>query len=227
MGILTRAQIVAQGMATAGRDDLTTSANTWLQNWLNSVAASWDWAILRDESTVTLSTQQKDIGNGSGGITPAILRVCDEIWWFTTDRNARGRVVIRDQNASPFDVIQRTDITGSPASVRILKAGYGVARLSFEPTPDKTYNLRVPYQKLGTQLTSDSDVPWYENDETMIQAIAYKTHEYADGKDAPVTVAAQQQLAALLNNDKYRYGIGKGQNDTLYKDPAIFPRSRR
>jgi hypothetical protein len=227
MGLLTRSEIVTQGMYTAGRDDLTTLANTWLQNWLNSVAAAWDWQILRNEATVSLSAQQMDIGNGSGGISERILRVNDEMWWYTTDRNTRGRIELRDQNAGPRDRIQPTTTVGSPASVRILKPGIGVARLSFEPTPDKTYNLFVSYQHMGAQLTGDSSVPWYENDETMIQAVAYKTHEYVDGKDAPVTVAAQQMLSALVNNDKYRYGIAAGQNDTLYKDPKVFPRSRR
>lgn len=227
MGIKTRAEIVAEGMSTAGRDDLTTQANGWLQNWLNSVAASWDWAILRRESTVSLSSQQKDIGNGQGGISDRILRVVNEIWWYTTDQTSQGRVNVRDQNASPLDTIQPTTTIGSPASVRILKPSLGVARLNFEPTPDKTYNLFVPYQILGTQLSSDTDIPWYENDETMIQAVAFKTHEYADGKDAPTTQAAQQQLSMLLNNDKYRYGISAGQNDVLYKDPKVFPRSRR
>lgn len=227
MALMTRGAIVLEGMRTAGRDDLETLANTWLQNWLNAVAASWNWPILRRESTVTLNAQTVDYGNGQGGVSDPILRVIDEIWWFKTDRTANGRIKLRDQNASPIEKIQKTDIIGVPASARNLKAGFGVARLSFEPTPDQTYSLYLPYQILGTQLSADTDVPWYENDETMIQAVAYKTHEYSDGKDSPVTVAAQQTLAALLSNDRYRYGNGAKQNDVAYKDPTVFPKSRR
>ena len=227
MGLMTRSEIVLEGMRTAGRDDLGTLANTWLQNWLNAVAASWDWPILRREASVTLNAQTMDYGNGTNGVSDRILRVIDELWWYTTDRATRNRIKLRDQNASPFDKIQKTDIIGPPASARVLKAGFGVARLSFEPTPDQTYSLWLPYQHLPTQMTSDSDVPWYENDETMIQAVAYKTHEYSDGKDSPVTVAAQQTLAGLLSNDRYRYGNSAGQNDVAYKDPKVFPKSRR
>jgi hypothetical protein len=227
MALMTRSEIVLEGMRTAGRDDLGTLANTWLQNWLNAVAASWDWPILRRELSVTLNAQTMDYGNGTNGVSDRILRVIDELWWYTTDRSARGRIALRDQNAAPIDKIQASTVTGVPVSARSLKAGFGVARLSFSPTPDKAYNLWLPYQHLPTQMTSDSDVPWYENDETMIQAVAYKTHEYADGKDSPVTVAAQQTLAGLLSNDRYRYGNSAGQNDVAYKDPKVFPKSRR
>lgn len=227
MALMTRGEIVAEGMRTAGRDDLETLANTWLQNWLNAVAASWDWPILRRESEVDISAQQVDYGSGSGGIAVPILRVIDEMWWYTSDKASRGRLTLRDQNASPFDKIQSSSIVGSPVSVRVLKPGFGVARLSFEPAPDQAYKLWLPYQALPTQMSSDSDVPWYENDETMIQAVAFKTHEYSDGKESPATVAAQQHLAALLSNDRYRYGNAAGQNDTAFKDPKVFPRSRR
>jgi hypothetical protein len=227
MGVLTRGEIVAQGMATAGRDDLTVEARVWLQNWLNAVAASSDWQVLRRESQVTLNAQQIDVGAGQGGILERILRIGDEMWWFTADRNNRGRIKVRDQNAAPIDRIQPTSITGSPASVRILKPSAGVARLSFEPTPDRSYLLYLNYQVQPSNMAADTDVPWYENDETMIQAVAFKTHEYADGKDAPTTQAAQQVLSGLLNADRYRYTIAAGQNDVIYKDPKTFPRSRR
>ena len=227
MALMTRGDIVLEGMRTAGRDDLETLANVWLQNWLNAVAASWDWPILRRESLVDITAQTVDYGGGSGGVDDRILRVIDELWWYTSDRSTRGRINLRDQNASPFDKIQATTITGAPSSARVLKAGFGVARLSFEPTPDQTYKLFIPYQHLPTQMTADTNTPWYESDETMIQAVAFKTHEYSDGKDSPATVAAQQHLAALLANDRYRYGNSAGQNDVAYKDPKVFPRSRR
>ena len=187
MALMTRGEIVAEGMRTAGRDDLETLANTWLQNWLNAVAASWDWPILRRESEVNVNAQTMDYGNGTNGVSERILRVIDELWWYTTDKSTRGRIALRDQNASPFDKIQQSTITGHPASARVLKAGFGVARLSFEPTPDQTYKLFLPFQHLPTQMTTDADTPWYENDETMIQAVAFKTHEYSDGLGTKMT----------------------------------------
>lgn len=227
MGLKTRAEIVEEGMAVAGRDDLGDQANIWLQNWLNSVAASWDWQILRRESEVSISAQLVDYGSGSGGISDMIYRVIDELWWYTTDRTSRGRIRVRDQNSSPIERIQPTTITGIPLTVRITKPGFGVARLSFDPAPDQTYKMLLPYQIIPGQMTDDASVPWFEDDETMVQAVAFMTLRYADGKDSPATIAAQQELSALLNAARNRYGNGPGQNDRLYKDPAIFPRSRK
>jgi len=227
MGQMTRGDIVDEGQKLAGRDDSATLANGWLQRWLDSVAASHDWPLLRTETVVSLSAQQADYGNRQGGISTKILRVLDEIWYYTTDRLSSGRVPIRDSLAPPHERIQPTTVVGPPVSVRVLSGGFGVARLSFNPTPDRTYSLLLPYQNLPAAMSTDADVPWYPNDETMIQAVAFKTHEYFDGKDAPATVAAQQHLAALLTNDRARYGNAPGQNDKIFKDPSVFPRSRR
>ena len=47
MGQMTRDQIVQAGMLEAGRDDSATLAEGWLQRWLDSVAASWQWPSLQ------------------------------------------------------------------------------------------------------------------------------------------------------------------------------------
>ena len=75
-------------------------------------------------------------------------------------------------------------------------------------------------------MTAGSDVPWYPNDETMVQAVAFKNHEFYDGKDAPVTQAAQQMLASLVANDRIRYGSVTGINDNLILDPTRFRAKR-
>jgi hypothetical protein len=71
-----------------------------------------------------------------------------------------------------------------------------------------------------------SETPWYPNDETMVQAVAFKNLEFYMGKDAPTTQAAQQQLASLATNDRSRYGTNPGINDNLILDPTVF-KSRR
>lgn len=226
--LLSRAQIVAQGLTLAGRDDeATLIANQWLQNWLNAVAASWSWPILRREASVSLSTQTKDVGAGQGGVSDYVLRIIDELWWYADGGASYGRIKLRDHNAPAIEKFQPTDIVGAPQTYRVTKPGFGVARLSFDPAPDRTYTLYMAYQSLGTQLSQDSSVPWYENDETLIQAVAFKALEYFDGKDAATTQAAQLQLAGLLNADKFRYGTAAGQNDVVYKDPKVFPKSRK
>jgi hypothetical protein len=60
----------------------------------------------------------------------------------------------------------------------------------------------------------------------MVQVVAFKNHEYFDGKDAPVTQAAQQMLAGLVTADRLRFGAITGVNDSMGLDPTFF-RPRR
>jgi hypothetical protein len=224
MGQMTRDQIVQAGQLEAGRDDSATLAEGWLQRWLDSVAASWQWPLLQREATgIVLAAQSLDVGGGSGGITEKITRILDNIWWYTSDNKSWGRVRIRSNIGAPIDKLATTS-TGRPETVRVQASGtFGIQRLSFYPTPDQSYRLTVPHMVLPATISVGSAIPWYPNDETMIAAVVFKTHEYYQGIENPKTVAAQQRLASLVLDDRVRYGHGPGQADTLPLDVGIFP----
>lgn len=228
MGIMTRAEIIAEGLRTAMRpeDDYPTQATGWLQRWLNAVASSWPWPLLQTEATgLTVSSGSLVVGNGSGGITERILRVLDNCWIYDSTNSLMQRVRIRTQLSKPQDRIVN-NTTGLPGEIRIFATSFGQWTLRFFPNPNTTYYLTMPYIFLPDDMTADSDVPWYPNDETMIQAVAFKAHEFADGKDHPQTIACQQQLAGLLSNDRLRYGSVNGINDVLALNPARFLRAK-
>jgi len=224
VGQMTRDQIVQAGMLEAGRDDSATLAEGWLQRWLDSVAASWQWPSLQRETIgVPLSSSTLDVGGGFGGVAEKIVRILDNIWWYTADRRGYGRVRIRSNLGNPLERIGPT-VTGSPESARIQAGGFwGVHRLSITPAPDKAYLLSVPYMTLPAAMTQGSDTPWYPNDETAIAAVVFKTHEYYNGIEDAKTVAAQQRLASLILADRVRYGHGPGQSDSLPLDVGLFP----
>lgn len=227
MGQLTRDQIVSEGQLLAGRDDMATQANGWLQRWLDSVAASWPWPQLQDEQVgvaLAQGAQSVDFGNGTT-VTPKVQKILDNIWVYSSDRTFRRRIRIRHQLSDPGDRIGSTNATGTPSNCRIFQKAYnewGKWTLHFDLIADKAYLLTVPYLVMPPAVVAGSETPWYPNDETMVQAVAFKVAEYHHGKDAPTTQAFQQMLAGLIANDRIRYGAIHGVNDTLALDPSVF-----
>ena len=229
MGIQTRATIVSEGQLLAGRDDMATQANTWLQRWLDSVAASWPWPQLHAEAVavpLAAGTSPITVG-GASPITQKVLRILDNVWLYDTNRTFRQRVRIRHWLGSPVDRIGDTTNIGKPTAIRVTPTTtFGQWTLYFEPYPDTSYLLTMPYIFLPDPLTLDTQIPWYPNDETMVQAVAFKVSEYHNGKDSPVTAAFQQQLAVMVSNDRVRYGSVNGINDSLILNPAVFKPKR-
>ena len=229
MGSLTRTEIIAEGLRTAMRpdDDYPTLTAGWLQRWLDSVAASWPWPVLQTEAIdLDVSAASLVVGGASGGIDDKILKILDNCWLYDSNRSVVQRLRIRGQLNTPRDRIVPSGSTGTPQEIRLFNTSFGVWTLRFFPNPDRQYYMTLPYIRLPVAMTQDADVPWYPNDETMIQAVAFKAHEHADGKDAPGTQTAQQQLAALVSNDHIRYGSAHGINDMLTLDPARFTRAK-
>lgn len=229
MGQLTRDQIVSEGQLLAGRDDNATASNSWLQRWLDSVAASWNWPTLHDEAigiAVTSGTASVTVGGGSGGITPKIIKILDSVWLYNSTRTWRKRLRIRHFVGDPVDRIGATDNTGAPDTFRMKQTVFGTWILYFDRIPDQAYLLTIPYIVMPAAISTGSETPWYPNDETMVQAVAFKNHEFYDGKDAAVTQAAQQMLAGLATNDRMRFGQVTGINDNLILDPTVFKTRR-
>ena len=232
MGMLTRAEIVSEGQLLAGRDDMATEAAKWLQRWLDSVAASWPWPQLLVENTVVpVSAGQTAVpvaaavsGFGTLAAIGGVTQVRDNVWVYNPARTWRSRLRIKHTLGDPADQIGPTSDIGRPQFARVLSSGPFAWSLRLNPIPNEDIQLLIPVQVLGARLSSDTAIPWYPNDETMVQAVAFKVSEYHNGKDSPVTGAFQQQLAGLVSNDRIRYGSVSGINDTLPLDRNVFRR---
>lgn len=225
MGSNTRDQIVSEGQLLAGRDDMATQGATWLQRWLDSIAASWRWPLLQTEITgVALSAGATSltIGDGDNGVATKILTIRDNVWVYDSTRSSRARARIKHQLSVPTDSISPTTHTGRPQSIRVFASSFGKWILRFDPTPDQNYLLSIPYNFIPVALTTGSEIPWYPNDETMVQAVAFKVSEYHNGKDSGVTQAFQEALAGMVSNDRIRYGSVDGINDSLILSPSVF-----
>lgn len=223
MGALTASEIVSEGQLLAGRDDNAVAALRWLNRWLRSVAASWSWPQLQREAiglSLPAGTVGLVVGNGAL-ITPPVQKVLDNIWLYTPDKTFRKRIRIKHQLSEPSDLLSPDSQTGVPSTVRIFSNSHGKWELTFWVIPNKDFYITLPYIESPVDVLT-TDVPWYPNDETMVQAVAFKTHEFYDGKEAPATNAAQQLLAGMVTNDRIRFGSVVGINDTLILDPTTF-----
>lgn len=227
MGIATRLEIVSEGQLLAQRDDAAALATTWLQRWLNAVAASWPWPVLQQEALdVPVTSHVLELGGNEATIEDLVFRILDNCWVYTADKTTLARVRIKPQQNKPTDRLLAATNVGVPTAMRVFQPEFGKWTAYLDPAPDKPYLMSVPYLKIPAQMVADDDVPWYPNDETMVQAVAFKCHEYFDGKDSDVTNAAQQLLSQSLANDRIRYGAVTGINDVLQLSLTRFTRAK-
>lgn len=221
----TRIDIVNEGMLLAGRDDIADRANVWLQTWLDSVANSWPWPINTREKfaiPVAASTRELVVGNGNGGITQKVLRIFDNIWGYSTDYRSRTRVRIKQFLTQPELLGDTNPAISMPAECRVTQpAGFGSFTLSLNPVPRDAMLLVLDYLELPTALASDSSVPWYPNDATMIQYICARTMLYDNGNDGAYQ-AAIAETADMVKNDRMRYGTIPGQNDVMQLAAGVY-----
>lgn len=230
MATMRSYDIITEGMLLAGRDDVRTRAQVWLQTWLDSVAASWPWPQLCVEAEIALASgiQTKDLGNGSGTITNRILRPLDNTWLYKSDYTLRQRVGINQFLTQPGIINSPTQGAGLPQVARLVPQGpaHGKWRLEFQRVTDVAYMLHFSYVELPAAYSmassSTSDIPWYPCDATMIELVAAKCAAYDDGIDSNSAQAAMDNVSRMVSADRVRYGMSLGVHDVMQLDQSIF-----
>lgn len=231
MGAKTLTTVVSEGMALAGRDDLSTEVMAWVNNWLRQTYLSWDYPFLlrsREGLSLAAGTQTVVVGGGNGGVTPEIQRILDPVWVYKSDYTAKGQARIRplyggNDERSEERVQDATVRRGIPTQVRVRPSttAYGVWTLVFLPVPDVAYLLALDYVELPATLAG-ADTPLYPNDLTLVQAALTATALYNNGHDSPEYQDAIQVLARRTAEDKARFGATPGVNDVLPLDGGVF-----
>ena len=229
MGVMTRSTLVAAALNEAGNTSLTTLANGWLNDWLDSVAAGWPWPqIQRRIAGVALATatQSLSFGNGSAGVALRVLRVIDPIWVYASDYSVkrRARVLPIHQSNMAWDesIHDPTTNIGIPAQFKVRADTSTLFKWSLIPTPvpDRALLLAIDYLCIPAQLTASGDVPWYPNDRTIRQAIKCGALNYMKKKDE--LQVERDILRSYVTEDKVKYGEVPGTNDQLGLDPSVF-----
>lgn len=223
MGEKTALTLVREGGLLAGRDDLEARLLVRLPMWLDSVAMSWPWPVLKKTATglsLPAGTTALTLGR-TGVIADRIGRIVDNVWAYTADYRTRQRVRVTRVPAEPVNAIYNpTSNLGIPTSARIAKTSAGVWSFQPTPIPDQNYLLVLDYLYIPP-FVSSSPV-WYENDMTVLAAVQAMALEHADGVEAKSTLAAQQAVAMMLAQDKVRFGQAPGENDQMQLDDSVF-----
>lgn len=235
MARLTRDEVVTEGMLLAGRDPTDTAdfalAVGWLQRWLDSVAASWPWPINRRPVVVVVpagsATAQFGTGSsGSPGTPQVVLEIMDAIWLYKPDNTALRRLPIRSQLAAPYGVVgPGATHSGAPSSVQLLKNADATWTILLDQLTDQAYNLWLTCVLLP-EVLGPTGKPWYQSDETLVQAVGFKCNEYWNGPDAKVTESNRQLLSTKVVEDRMRYGVAPGINRQFSLNPEFYPKAR-
>jgi hypothetical protein len=100
---------------------------------------------------------------------------------------------------------------GTPSKAAYERAEPGTLVIVFNAAPVTALNLQInvqhdpAYSMMFANILTDQ--PWYPNDDTLIHAIAFKSAEYHDGKDAATTTGYMQALSTMIRNDKLKFGV--------------------
>lgn len=222
--------IVSEGLANAGRTDLTVSAKTNLNSWLRSRYKDWLWPFLRESKerlSLPAGTTSLLFGGGSNGETREVLRLLQPIWLSDAAYNSPSKCTILNLDNTTLVLENRVNdpatVRGIPQRFKVRESvgGTGIKQIIPVPVPDKQYYISFDYTALPLDLVS-ADVPQYPNDEAMILFVEYWARKYSDGPADPAVVALKQQLDAMIREDRIKDGLQVGTNDSVGLDPTTF-----
>ncbi len=233
MGQLTRAQIVTRGLELAGRTNLTTQANVWLNAWLRETYRSWTWPFLHKRlAGVSLAsgTTSLSFGAGAGGETLEVPHIYDPLRIYTSNKSIRSNVRVRSvfggDPTMDDDLVDEDNQVGTPELVRIRPdtSAWGKWALKFYPIPNQTFLLALDYivqpADIDTTSGGDDEVPIYPNDGTMIQAVLVAAMKYLHKYEE--AAQADGDLGNMKAGDKVRYGMSPGLGTKLELDSRYF-----
>lgn len=243
MGDLTRAQLMAQAGLAAGNDQASSFIRTWLDAWLKRTAKSWSWPLLRgrvDELSIATGAASVQCGagvstkiDGSTLTTHHIHRLVGGMvyWYVPSAFNPRGVAYVRSLLGGSVDQDQSatspTNRQGTPSTVKVKNSADGQLTLYLDPVPDRTLYLAFDVWTVPPSLTSgspgDTEIPWYPNDRTLLQAckVAILELDAAGEKDAHYDDESAK-LAAMVIDDRDFDGEQAGDNQVMSLDPSVF-----
>lgn len=212
MGVKTVAELITEGVRLAGReyDADDTRPLTDLIEWLSSVALGWPWPETKTSITATLASGERTIL--MGGVAPVnttgerILRV-----YFPLEIMYGPDIypdkIYQEAYSDSYDAYDVPDGNPTKASYQRNVEGAGNTLIVFNKKPRSDIRIHIPYQFDPSVDLDLEGTPWYPNDLTIKESIAYYTAKHHDGVAAEKTLKLEENLSVMVRNDKVKFGI--------------------
>ena len=225
MGVKTIEELIKEGVRLAGRepDVADTRPLNDLKDWLRSVALGWPWDEITNirQATLLAGTYLLNIGGSGGTLDPGrnVFRIVFPILLSHGPNYLPDKIT--QQAVINTQLFPAADIpTGVPT-----KAGYSRFEngllLMFDKKANQDYQLQINYQWDPATGYTIADIPWYPNDLTIKQSIAYFTARHHDGVDAPKTLKLEDELSIMLRNDKLKFGVTDSFTMKMNRKPKL------
>lgn len=207
--VLTRLEIIEEGLNIAGRPDLLSSARLWLNLFLEQQYMNQDWAWLVK--------------------TAAGLGVTDGVSFPTDYRAGKSGVLVSPTGTqSAIDVIDRPEVydsarmsldTSTAGQPSLVYANHDLRKFYFLPPPDQSYTWELKYYYIPELPDSSDDaadedtVKWGLPMQILIDHIKMRAYEYNDDQRyGPTKQEIQGDIgAAKANNHDRRAGPSRIQ----------------
>jgi hypothetical protein len=231
MTVRTIDDIVLEGCLKAGDEGVRTRVHGYFNDWLGRQARSWPWPSLTYPLQITAPAGSWLLQSTDGNIDLGISRILDECWLYTTDKKHRTRLRIRNAGHMA-DIEPPADAVGVPTFVGIIKRNSVVVPPS-DPVDLWGFAFDTHLDKDRLFVTSvciipevlapgATELPWYPEDDTCIQACMTEALLYKNGPDDPSYQSALEVLASMVQADRVRHGSSPSVNRTWELDRSVF-----
>lgn len=210
---MTFDQIVSHAGKLVGNETLTSFADVWLNNIIDTIAQNHRFPELEKTATGTIGAY-----NGGGvGVTVAFPSDFADLWDHESlaviDANG-NHTPLQPQTWDWYDMIADPLTTGKPR--------YAIFNLQNRtwtpyPQPDVAYTWQIRYMIKPSRIVTGTDTIPYASDEIFVQALFVRLLQFEDDARYP---AEYQMLQKLIQN--YFGGV----NTSPIKSPAVRFNSR-
>lgn len=171
---LTRNQLVTYAGRRAGNESLTTSANDWLANIVDTLSQNYKWPEFQKTSTGTITNP------GAGQtVTTSLPADFGDLWdvhsLIVIDSNGNQQP-LTPQPPEWYDLLTNPATLGKP-----LYVVFNLNTLTWKPypTPETSYAYQMRYRIKPTRLETDTTIP-FASDDIFIQALYVQILQHED-----------------------------------------------
>lgn len=240
MGILTRQQLMLQAGWAAGNDQAAVFVRTWLDAWLHRTAKSWSWPCLkRSVTNIPVSAGALGVVVEPGDVdNNYIHKLLNGVvfWRVQSGYQPNGRAFIRplaETDPNLYEALKdTTQGRGKPETVKVrvgtdTPGESGALTLLFDKPTDValylSFDAHLIPPNIGSASSADTEVPWYPNDRTLLQACKVAILELdAAGERSDHYDAENLKLGAMVVDDRDFDGEQAGDNQVMGLDPSVF-----